>query len=335
MISGVIDEIVEKNFRLVRARDQYMSAACPFHKDGQERHPSFWVNRATGEWGCFACHVHGDDIRDLMKKIGVRGTLRIDALLEEAKKDAKRIVAREKREAKKKARLKFRGQETLPESLLGVFNWAPAEMMSAGFTEETLRQHDIGYDRERGNITFPLRDIYGNLIGISGRQPAGCHPKYKIYSGKSVVDGKTRDNELGEWFPEYGNVEPRDHLWRAWFFYEELFNDEYNQLVLVEGFKAALWMVQNGWFHTGALIGSSMSKQQEKIIKTMGADVWVFGDNDDAGQDMTYKVSRRLARSSFNVYACEYPEGYDGCQPDDLAPGVIEEVLSTARRIGG
>jgi len=335
MISGVIDEIVNNNFRLVRARDQYMSAACPFHKEGQERHPSFWVNRITGEWGCFACHVHGADVKELMNKIGVKGTLRVDALLEEAKKDSKLAMARQKREAKKKAKLKFRGQETLPESLLGVFNWLPTELMDSGFTEEVLKGHDIGFDRERGNITFPLRDLYGNLIGFSGRQPEGCHPKYKIYSGKKVVDGKTRDNELGEWFPEYGSVDPRDHLWRAWLFFNELFNDEFHQLIIVEGFKAALWMVQHGWFHTGALIGSSMTKQQEKIIKTMGADVWVFGDNDDAGQSMTYKVSRRLARSSFNVYECVYPEGHEDDQPDDLRPEEIEEVLSTACRVGG
>src|SRR5512143_146208 len=32
---------------------------CPFHKEGQERKPSFSVNVDTGVFHCFTCHVAG------------------------------------------------------------------------------------------------------------------------------------------------------------------------------------------------------------------------------------------------------------------------------------
>jgi len=34
-------------------------ATCPWHKDGNEKHPSLMVNMETGRWRCFACHLTG------------------------------------------------------------------------------------------------------------------------------------------------------------------------------------------------------------------------------------------------------------------------------------
>ena len=47
---GVADDIAKEYLNRVRVKDRYISAACPFHKDGQERHPSFWIDRETGAW---------------------------------------------------------------------------------------------------------------------------------------------------------------------------------------------------------------------------------------------------------------------------------------------
>lgn len=34
---------------------------CPFHKAGQESHPSFWVDVERGTWGCHSCKAGGKD----------------------------------------------------------------------------------------------------------------------------------------------------------------------------------------------------------------------------------------------------------------------------------
>ena len=46
----------------VRGAGRFLSARCPFHKGGQESHPSFWIEPGRGLWGCKACGAHGDVI---------------------------------------------------------------------------------------------------------------------------------------------------------------------------------------------------------------------------------------------------------------------------------
>ena len=42
-------------------------------------------------------------------------------------------------------------------------------MYERGLTDEIIERFDIGYDRERKEITFPVRDIEGKCVFIAGR----------------------------------------------------------------------------------------------------------------------------------------------------------------------
>lgn len=331
---GLADEIAEANLRLVKIKEDFISAACPFHKGGAERHPSFWINRQNGSWGCFTCSEKGGNLKLLLKALGI-SSRRIEGQLEEALEEAKKTADLDKVRRKKRARSSFHGEYTLPESLLGVYDWLPEVMLDWGFSEKLLKQHDIGYDRERERITFPIRDLYGDLIGISGRTTTGEPPKYKVYEGRHMKNGKEVPGELGDWYPSYSATGMKNHIWRAHFWYDKLFRDE-GQLIIVEGYKAALWLVQNGWTETGALMGAKMSKTQERIIRRLGAEVFVLMDNNGPGQEGADQICQRLGVSTFPVYRCWYPEYCDeDTQPDDLSAEELEEVLATSERVGG
>ena len=332
---GIADTIAEEYLHLVKIKDDYISAACPFHKGGEETHPSFWINRHVGNWGCFSCSMHGGNLKKLLKEMGI-ASRRINTQIDAAAKEAELVQSRERVRAQKKARATFQGTHSLPESLLGVYDWLPEVMIDMGFTEEILLEHDIGYDRERDRITFPIRDIFGKLIGVSGRSTIGDLPKYKVYTGKHIVDGKEVLGELGQWYPDYSSEGIRDHLWCGQFVYPELTKNPRGQLIIVEGYKAALWLKLHDWKTTVALMGSKMSRGQERLIRRMGVETFVLLDNNDPGQEGADQICQRLGVSTFPVYRCSYPRYCDeNAQPDDLDEGELEEVLSTSKRVGG
>ena len=64
-----------------------------------------------------------------------------------------------------------------------------------GLTDEIIERFDIGYDRERKEITFPVRDIEGRCVFVAGRSterkffrlPQGLNKP--LYQGYRFVDG--------------------------------------------------------------------------------------------------------------------------------------------------
>jgi DNA primase len=336
MIGGLVDQIAQENLRLVRIKEDFVSAACPFHKEGQESHPSFWISRETGKWGCFSCPALGSCLKWLLKELGLK-SLKIEAILEDAERDAVKNEGVFKAKARLRARKSFKGEHTLPDALLGVFDWMPNELVEQGFDPKILKEHDVGYDKRNDRITFPIRDLFGNLLGISGRATRpGEQPKYLVYNGRHESGGKTVNGELGEWYPDYSNEGVRDHLWRMDKCYQRINRSNTEQLIVVEGYKACLWMVQQGWTNTVALMGARLSPAQERIIRSLGPETFVLLDNNYAGKSGSEKICQTLAVGSFPVYRCHYPSQYDeDTQPDDLDEQELNAVLSNATRVGG
>jgi DNA primase len=330
----VVLEFASEHLENVRVKESFAAASCPFHAD---RNPSFWIALDTGSWGCFSCEERGSNLKLLMRALGYKNRSaekEIDAALKDQKKTRAAAVRRKKR----KARASFLGTHTLPESLLGVFNFTPIDLVEAGFSEQLLIENNIGYDRERDRIIFPIRDLAGNLIGLSGRATLpGALPKYKVYQGRFIRDGKEMLGELGEWFPDYSSTDIRNHLWGANFIFEDIFHRRSEQLIVVEGYKARLWLVQHGWTNTVAIMGARMSDAQERIIRQMGTPTWILLDNNDAGQSGANDICDRLGMATFPVYRCNYPSDMsEDAQPDDLT--TVEEidwVLSNATKARG
>lgn len=332
------DEVAQGYLSRVKIKSDFISAACPFHKGGQETRPSFWVNRAKGYWGCFTCGSKGSSLKWLLKELGIRDPGLVARIEDADEQNKSREPTADKVRASKKRDGPLGGQFTLPDSLLGVYDWMPLGLVEEGFSPDVLHEHDIGYDRERDRITFPIRDLEGNLIGISGRTTLGIQPRYLVYSGAKMVNGERHDGELGQWYPDYSNQGIRDQLWRMDRCWDRLnlnsSGEEY--LIIVEGYKAALWLVQHGWVTTVALMGSYLSPGQERIVRRLGVPTYIFLDNNQAGRSGSKKICQRLGVSSFRVYEVSYPtycEEY--AQPDDLEEQEIERALASSRRVGG
>lgn len=51
----------------INSNTNELSCPCPFHKDGKEQHPSFFINLQTGLWNCKSCEAKGNIVQFISK----------------------------------------------------------------------------------------------------------------------------------------------------------------------------------------------------------------------------------------------------------------------------
>lgn len=284
---------------------------CPFHDDND---PSFCMSTITGLFICYGCDEQGN-FRKFLQQVGYSQQEikhHFGVTLEHLQKNAP---------APRDPRLPnvvMEPNRHIDESLLGLFHYCPEDLVAEGFTEDTLKHFEVGVDRVHERITFPLRDLEGNLVGISGRaMREDQEEKYKVYT-----------KEYTKWdMPPY-NTDKSSLLWNAHRLYEPMrMAHGWPVLYLVEGFKAAMWLWQAGFPNVVALMTKRMSKDQSWIIQSMGCTVTMMLDNDAAGIGGTIKVSKDFYKRFGKFQIVEY----DGLQPTDVPQDVLPEVLLGAK----
>jgi DNA primase len=280
--------------------DNYMGF-CPIHGEEPGRSkPSLSVNVSTGLWFCFA-GCGGGGLRTFLRKVG-ESSATIDRVVKNIPKQAtrRRVVAAPK-------------SDDIPERLLGLFEWCPMDLLTAGFSEKVLYENDIGYDKSLSRITFPIRDKNGKLVGVVGKQPTSEFGKYKVYTTELLT--------YGIHVPSFSKG---DHLWRIDKVSQEL-KTQRKPVFVVEGFKAALWFCQAGLTNVVALMGSHMTDVQKQLIENLTPEVILCLDNDDAGKSGSVKISQKLKAA--RVYVVPLPEGVH--QPDDMPPEELRKLCGT------
>lgn len=333
VILDIVSRYVDPKIR--KSGQGNISTKCPFHtvKDGTP----FSVNIELGLFHCFTCHVAGT-IQTMLEMLGISKDT-IDSELSPIKDALK--SAYENRKNSKAAQYvssnPFRAKYVLSEAIVAAFDWCPTTLVEDGFDIGWLKYLQVGVDMTNHRITYPVRDIYGNLAGfVGGRTNPTQEPKYKVYSGKrTTFDGNVIPSDYGTWFDEdYPGYEFRNHdyLWNYDKVYPRLlFGKEQEPLIIVEGFKACIWLLQSGFRNTVALMGSSLSYRQKELLLRINTRIVLFLDNNQAGQDGTLKIGKTLQQAVPTVWAAQYPAGSGlNCQPDDLDAELIREMVMTA-----
>ena len=309
---------------------------CPFHKDGQERTPSFSVNADKGVWHCFTCHEAGS-VKSLLYKLGLSRaqvdveTRPIDAFLQQNREHWK--LERQHTFVQKDP---FRAPYQLPEVVLSLFDHEPTSLIWDGFDRGVLRDLEVGFDPRQRRITYPLRDLYGSLAGVAGGAiEQGVQPKYLVYEGgHRTPDRRWVPGHFGpgfdEEFPGY-HCDNHDFIWN----YDRIYaralamSDQEHTVYLVEGYKACVWMHMAGFRNTGALMGSYISDTQQRLIHRLGGTVVLFLDNDEPGRRATLNVGELLWKPLHGrVMIIPYPEAdrNDNTQPDDYELDAVRSL---------
>ena len=144
---------------------------CPFHKEGQERKPSFGINKNTGECHCFGCGWSGtlsemisncfgkDDFGAYGNKWLIRNFLSVAV---ESRPDIDVDFCRRKK-------ITSETKKYISEQELDSYRYTHPYMYKRKLTDEIIDLFDIGYDKSTECITFPNRDINGNCLFIARR----------------------------------------------------------------------------------------------------------------------------------------------------------------------
>jgi len=290
---------------------------CPIHgEDPKTSKRSLSVNTETGQWFCFA-GCGGGALFSFLKNVTT--ATKAERAFEKVKRSLKKPGVRKATPLSRDGVGLFRTEHPIPERILGLFDWVPEELIEEGFEEWVLQDNDIGVDQDRNRITFPLRDVDGYLAGISGKRLSGDGPKYKIYT--------TELEELGY---RGQDLDPRKLVWRCDRIYPAFLAEGPKPTTYVtEGFKACLWMVQNGYPTTGAILGSTATDEQLRFLEHLGGTVVLCLDNNEAGLLGTLRSGYKL-RGKTRVRVIRYPSDDPKLQPDDLSPDELTAAVDNA-----
>lgn len=287
-------------------RGRELVLLCPFHK---ERTPSCFISTKTGQFYCFGCKKGGS----LKKFLSLFGGEKIDySFLESSKEEIKE----EKEEV------------ILDESILKYFQYLPEDLVKKGFNPELLWNYRIGFHLERKRNIFPIRNMKGQLLGVSGGSIIGAEPKYKVYRGCFYSGGKKYPSDFGDWFddiyPDYGIFDKSSYVWNL----DKVCRGDYEFIIIVEGFKAALMLIQNGFPNVIALMGSNFTEEQKNLLLRLKTKYYIMLDNDGAGE-----IGKNIIKEKLYKFSPLYMVEYQSKQPDDLSKIELEQSIKQAKEI--
>lgn len=175
---------------------------CPFHKEGQEKKPSFGINIRTGECHCFGCGWAGhitEMISNCFGKddFGLFGTKWLVKNFISAAVESRPELDLEISRSKSIEHKKY-----VEEAELEKYRYYHDYMYKRGLTNEIIELFDVGYDKDSNCITFPVRDINGNTLFVARRSVQTKFFNYPMNVEKSVYGLYELYNpEAGDLFP--------------------------------------------------------------------------------------------------------------------------------------
>ena len=335
-----IAEIIGDRVKLKRSSRGY-EGLCPFH---DERTPSFHVYTDTQSYYCFGCHEAGNIFTFLMKteNIGFREAVEILAdragikLPEYEKKNGEKnsyeileLTAKFYAENLKSSsaaraymeRRKLDASDITKFSLgYSLASWdslvrhlknldvSEKQMLNLGLALQG--KHGL-YDKFRGRIIFPIKDIAGRTIAFGGRLIDGEGAKY-INSSESEIYSKRKNLYLL-------NVAKSSIR-------------EKKRSILVEGYMDAIRLHKCGFTETVASCGTSLTPEQAKVLSRFADRCYICYDSDTAGQTATIRGMYILAENGLDVHVVTLPEGKD---PDEFlsvnSPEKFEEAIQNSK----
>lgn len=179
------------------------------------------------------------------------------------------------------------------------------QMEKAGLVVRNERDGNY-YDRFRNRIIFPIHNHQGKIVAFSGRIMGEGSPKY-LNSPETSIFHK---GKLLYHFYHAKNVIRKQ-----------------NRAVLMEGFADVISAFKAGVQDAIATMGTSLTEDQAKILKTSVDQIIICYDSDQAGINATEKAARILQKEGFTIKVAQMPDGLD---PDEYIQRFGEEKFNTS-----
>ena len=356
-----IADIVGEYVTLKSAGVGSMKGLCPFH---DERSPSFHVRQQAGFYHCFGCGEGGDvytflqkmehlsfqeSVERLAGKVGYQLHYEEGGQAPNTSNRARLLAANAEAEAFFRSQLLSaeaevgraflgeRGFDALAAERFGV-GFAPQSydalskhLSAKGFTVPELieaglvSQGDRGvYDRFRGRLVWPIRDVTGHTIGFGARKLSEDDqgPKY-LNTPETPVYHKSR--------VLYGLDLAKRDISRQ------------RQVVIVEGYTDVMACHLAGITTAVATCGTAFGSDHVSVVRRVLGDsedpaqaatgevVFTF-DPDEAGQKAASRAFAEESRFAAQTFVAVPPQGLDPCDVR-IAQGdeALRQVIAARR----
>ena len=147
------------------------------------------------------------------------------------------------------------------------------------------------YDRFRGRVIFPIKDLHGSVLGFGGRAIGNDeNPKYLnspetlLYQKSQILFGMDMAKQA---------IRKED------------------QAILVEGYLDQMRATQYGILNTVATCGTALTPKQASILRNYTSNVVLVFDSDKAGRAAADKGFEILHEKGIKVKIVYLPEGED------------------------
>jgi DNA primase len=281
----------------LRKRGHQLVGRCPIHRG--QRDDSFRASLSKNAFHCFACQAGGNVLNFVaaMEKCSIRqAALWLQRWLSVGSPGEARSVQNGELVREKEGR-----NPPLPFVLTGVDHSHPY-LVERGIDLATAGAFGVGFYAGpgllSGRVAIPIANAQGQTVAYAGRALGDSLPKYKLPTG----------------------------FRKAW----ELFNlnraaaTGRQTVIVVEGYFDCLRVHRAGLPWVVALMGSSLSAEQENALLAAFDRVVLLLDGDAAGRAASRAIAARLSKRCL-VVEVQVP---DGAQPDQLSLEAIQELLS-------
>ncbi len=329
-----IVEIIRQYVPLKAAGGNF-NGRCPFHN---EKTPSFTVSPTKQVWHCFGCGKGGDlfsfimeiekltfpeALRLLAPRAGVilkreNGPLasqrnRILDVLDQAARYYHAILMTNAAGESARTYLRSRGIDGkvaknweigyAPDSwddlitLLRSKKFSEEDILLAGLS---VRKAETGrmYNRFRGRIMFPLREVNGNIVGFTGR----ILPEFEArdHQGKYVNSPQTMVYDKSKLV--FGLDKGKQSI------------REKDLAILVEGQMDCIAAQEAGYENVVAVSGTALTAEQVKLLQRYTNRIAFAYDMDAAGRLALERGSEQAMAAEMEASIITLPEGKD---PDE------------------
>lgn len=168
-----------------------------------------------------------------------------------------------------------------------------------------LKQEKKIYDRFRGRVMFPIQNVAGKVIAF-GARTLRSDKKQPKYINSPETDVYHKSNIL------YGIHQAR----------QAIRNED--QCYLVEGYTDVISMHQAGVHNVVASSGTSLTKEQIRLISRYTKNITVLYDGDSAGIKASFRGIDMILEQDLDVRAVVFPEGED---PDSFSRSMSSDAF--------
>lgn len=174
-------------------------------------------------------------------------------------------------------------------------SFSPAVLERVGLVAS--RQQGQGfYDRFRGRVIFPIRDVRSRPIALGGRiLPEFADDRSAKYVNSPETPLYSKSNQL------FALDKARDEI------------QQQSQIVVMEGYTDVIMAFQHGVTNVVACCGTALGENHLQLIRRFTDSIGLVLDGDEAGQKRANDILELFVANQIDLRILTLPENLDPC----------------------